>query len=120
MKKEKKEHRLKKKQSIRKKVVGTTERPRLCVFRSLQHMYAQVVDDGNQATMVSVATTEKGARPVLQNLEKKAVAKWVGQEIAKRCLERGIQKVVFDRNGFLYHGRVSYVAEGAREGGLQF
>lgn len=120
MRKEKQEHRLKKKQSIRKKVAGTLERPRLCVFRSLQHVYVQAIDDSTHATLVAVASTEKAIRPALQNLEKRAAAKWIGQEMAKRCLEKGIQKVVFDRNGFLYHGRVSYVAEGAREGGLQF
>lgn len=115
-----KSNRQKKKMSIRKKIFGTEIRPRLCVFRSAKHLYAQIISDDQHTTMVSVSTTEGTLQTSLKSLEKKEQAKRLGQEIARRCLEKGIQQVVFDRNGFLYHGRVSALADGAREGGLQF
>lgn len=107
--------RLTKKVRIRKKVNGTEERPRLCVFRSGKHMYAQVIDDvsGNTvlaASSLSIETDKSG----------KDLAFLVGQEIAKKAISKNIKNVVFDRNGFLYHGRVKALADGAREAGLSF
>ncbi|MBK7992768.1 MAG: 50S ribosomal protein L18 [Blastocatellia bacterium] len=103
---------------IRKKVVGTTQRPRLCVFRSLNHIYAQVVDDLTGSTICSASTLEKDYKEKAGgNIE---AAKYVGQLIAKRAIDKGIQKVVFDRGGYLYHGRIKSLAEAAREIGLSF
>ena len=108
---------------IRKRVQGIDERPRLTVFRSVTHMYVQVVDDMSGRTIASAATTEPAVKGALAkqstggNVEG---AKAVGKAIAERLLEKGIKRVVFDRNGFLYHGRVKAVAEAAREAGLEF
>ena len=110
--------RAKRKKRIRKKVNGTAERPRLTVFRSARHMYAQVVDDLHCKTIASVSTLSKDLRG--QEGDKTAEAKRVGAAIAKACSEHGISKVVFDRNGFLYHGRVRALADAAREAGLSF
>ena len=112
--------RQKRKLSIRKRVNGDTERPRLSVFRSAQHIYAQVVDDISHTTLAAASTVDKETKVAVKGLKKKDRAKRVGQEIAKRCLAKGIDKVVFDRNGFIYHGRISALADGAREGGLKF
>jgi len=112
--------RLKRKLSIRKRVQGSPERPRLSVFRSLNHIYAQVIDDLSQKTLVAASTTEKALKDAVSKDNKRDGAKRIGQEIAKRCLEKGIQQVVFDRNGYIYHGRVSALAAGAREAGLKF
>jgi large subunit ribosomal protein L18 len=101
---------------IRKKVSGTAARPRLAVFRSLKHIYAQVIDDRTGTTLVSASTTEKGS-PDGGNVAGAAV---VGKLIAERAKEKGIGAVVFDRGGFLYHGRVKALADAAREAGLQF
>lgn len=101
---------------IRKKVSGTAARPRLAVFRSLKHIYAQVIDDRTGTTLVSASTTEKGS-PNGGNVAGAAV---VGKLIAERAKEKGIGAVVFDRGGFLYHGRVKALADAAREAGLQF
>lgn len=111
---DRKVNRLKKKIRIRKTVAGTEERPRLCVFRSGKHMYAQVINDITGHTIVSVSS--------LGNEEKSGVelAKHVGMEAAKAAKAKNITNVVFDRNGFLYHGRIKSLAEGAREGGLNF
>lgn len=110
----------KRKKSIRKKVYGTLVRPRLTVFRSDLHIYAQVINDDLGITLVSASSLEKEMSKGLVASKKKDKAKKVGLELAKRCLAKGIDKVVFDRNGYLYHGRVLSLAEGAREAGLQF
>ncbi|XP_030923902.1 50S ribosomal protein L18, chloroplastic [Quercus lobata] len=107
---------------IRKKVEGTTERPRLCVFRSNKHLYVQVIDDTKMHTLASASTMQK---PISEEFDYSAgptidVAKKVGEVIAKSCLEKGITKVAFDRGGYPYHGRVEALANAARENGLQF
>ncbi|RKX55242.1 MAG: 50S ribosomal protein L18 [Thermotoga sp.] len=105
---------------IRKKIFGTPERPRLCVYRSEKHMYAQIIDDTKGHTLVSASTLDKELRDKLEKTWTKEAAREVGKLIGKRALEKGIKKVVFDRAGFKYHGRVKEVAEGAREAGLIF
>jgi len=105
---------------IRKKVEGTQERPRLTVFRSNKHIYAQVIDDFNNQSLASVSTLTKALVAQIEGQKKRDQAKLVGVALAKACTEKGITKVVFDRNGYAYHGRVSALAEGAREGGLEF
>ena len=108
---------------IRKRVRGTSERPRLTVFRSVSHMYVQVVDDSDGRTLASASSVEpalKGAMPGTARGGNVAGAAAVGKIIAERLLQQGIQRVVFDRNGFLYHGRVKAVADAAREAGLNF
>ena len=119
--------RTKRRASIRKRVAGDVERPRLAVFRSLSHIYAQVIDDNTQTTLAATSTLDKevreglaGATEAGKKPNKKDQAKKVGMAIAKICLAKGIDKVVFDRNGFIYHGRISALADGAREGGLKF
>jgi large subunit ribosomal protein L18 len=104
---------------IRKKLLGTSERPRLNVYRSLNHIYVQVVDDLKGQTLVSASTAEgkKGERRTGGNV---AAAKAIGKTIAERAKAKGIEKVVFDRGGYLYHGRIKAVADAAREGGLKF
>jgi large subunit ribosomal protein L18 len=106
---------------IRKKVMGTAERPRLTVFRSLNHIYAQLVDDLTGRTILTVSSMDKEVAPNLKETKGKIEAgKLVGKQIAARAKEKGIERVCFDRSGYLYHGRVKAVAEGAREGGLNF
>ena len=107
--------RLTKKARIRKKVNGTSERPRLCVYRSGRHIYAQIVDDAAGKTLFSTSSLKMGDK-----LSGKEQATKVGQEIAKLAKSKSVESVVFDRNGYLYHGRVKALAEGAREGGLKF
>jgi large subunit ribosomal protein L18 len=105
---------------IRKKIEGTPERPRLNVYRSLNHLYVQLIDDGAGKTLVQASTIEgrtKGQRSTGGNI---ASAKAIGKRIAERAKEKGITKVVFDRGGYLYHGRIKALAEAAREAGLQF
>src|SRR3569623_3040640 len=114
----KKESRKKRHRSLRKRVNGTSERPRLAVFRSTRHIYVQVLDDLEKKTLVSAADIEEALREV--KAPKKERAKQVGAAVAKKCLEKGIDKVVFDRAGYKYHGRVSALADGAREAGLKF
>ena len=104
---------------IRKGLLGTPERPRLNVYRSLNHIYAQVVDDLSGATLVSAASTE-GAKGQKRSGGNVASAKEVGKRIAQRAQEKGVKKVVFDRGGYLYHGRVKALADAAREAGLEF
>jgi large subunit ribosomal protein L18 len=118
----KKQSRKKRHRSLRKRVEGTPERPRLAVFRSTRHIYAQVIDDLQQKTLAGTSDLALGAAAAAGDDEKdkKVLAKKVGAAIAKKCLEKGIDKVVFDRAGFKYHGRVSALAEGAREAGLKF
>ena len=114
----KKDSRKKRHRSLRKRIAGTSERPRLAVFRSTRHIYAQVIDDLVQKTLVSATDIEEALRSL--KAPKKDRAKQVGAAVAKKCLEKGIDKVVFDRAGYKYHGRVSALAEGAREAGLKF
>ena len=102
---------------IRRKVRGTAERPRLAVFRSVANIYVQVIDDAQGRTLVSASSIEKGHRANGGNL---AAAKTIGKLIAERAREKGIQKVVFDRGGYIYHGRVKALADAAREAGLEF
>jgi large subunit ribosomal protein L18 len=108
---------------IRRRVSGTVERPRLTIFRSVAHMYVQVVDDSTGTTIASASTVEpsvKGALPKKVTGGNIAGAKAIGKTIAERLIEKGVKRVVFDRNGFLYHGRVKAVADAAREAGLEF
>ncbi len=105
---------------VRKKVVGTPERPRLNVYRSLKHIYAQVVDDTRGHTLAAASTLDPELREKVAGLSKSEQAALVGQLVARRALEKGIRKVVFDRGGFAYHGRVRRLAEAAREAGLEF
>lgn len=105
---------------VRKKVRGTDESPRLCVFRSNKHIYAQVVSDENGMTLASVSTLSKELRGAFKKSKGIEAAKQIGLALAKVCKEKNITSVVFDRNGFLFHGRVKAVAEGAKEGGLAF
>jgi large subunit ribosomal protein L18 len=105
---------------IRKRVKGTPERPRLSVFRSLRHIYAQVIDDTTGRTLASASTLDPELRDKVKGLRKTEASRLVGQLVAQRALERGITRVVFDRGGYLYHGRVKALAEGAREAGLEF
>lgn len=105
---------------VRKKIWGTDERPRVCVFRSLKHIYAQVISDESGKTLISVSTLSKGVRANLKKTKGVEAAKQVGLKLAEACREKNIDTVVFDRNGFLYHGRVKALSEGAREGGLVF
>jgi large subunit ribosomal protein L18 len=104
---------------IRKKVNGTSQRPRLTVFRSSKHIYAQVIDDASGQTLAHASTLSKDLRGTLDQDNKVAAAKKVGALIAKICKSKKIEKVVFDRNGYLYHGRVSALAAAAREAGLE-
>lgn len=114
-------HRTKNKQHIRKTITGTTERPRLSVYRSLNHIYAQIIDDSSGKTLVAVSSLTKEVRESLkEGMKPKEISKQVGIASAKKALEKNIKQVVFDRNGFRYHGRVQALAEGAREGGLKF
>lgn len=106
--------------TIRKKVVGTAARPRLCVFRSLGHIYAQVIDDQSSVTLASASSTEKALKEACAGKTKKEVAFKIGEAMAAKCKEKGIEAVVFDRGGFKYHGRVLALADGARNGGLKF
>ena len=110
---------------VRRKISGTTERPRLCVFRSLKHMYAQLIDDSKGVTIVSASTLDGEVRAALAGLDseikgKKTAAKVVGKTVAERAVKAGYKSVVFDRGGYLYQGRVAEVAAGAREAGLEF
>ena len=114
---EKKEIRNRIHKRIRRKLAGTTERPRLAVFRSVAHIYAQVIDDEKGATVVSASSVDKSGKTNGGNV---AAAKAIGKLVAERAKEKGIKSVVFDRGGYQYHGRVKALAEGAREGGLAF
>lgn len=105
---------------VRKKISGTPELPRLCVYRSLNHMYAQVVDDSRGCTLVSASTVDPAIRGQLNELDKKGASKLVGKVVAERAMQAGIKQVVFDRGGYVYTGRVAEVATGAREAGLDF
>lgn len=117
------EGRLRRKRRIKLKVRGTTSRPRLSVFRSSRQIYVQIIDDDNGVTIVTSSSKDKGLSTKLKGKSgggNKEAAKLVGLEVAKKAKAAGIKKVVFDRGGYLYHGRVKALAEGAREGGLEF
>jgi len=105
---------------VRKNLVGTSQRPRLCVFRSLSEIYAQVIDDSNGHTLISASTIDGELRSQMKGLDKSKQAQLVGKTIAERAKSKGIKAVVFDRGGFRYMGRVKALADGAREGGLEF
>jgi large subunit ribosomal protein L18 len=105
---------------VRKKVLGTSDRPRLNVFRSLDHIYAQVIDDSQGHTLVSASTIDPALREQIRGLTKSEQAKLVGKTVAERAKAAGIKLVVFDRGGYPYHGRVKALADGSREGGLEF
>ncbi|RAL25031.1 50S ribosomal protein L18 [Lujinxingia litoralis] len=119
-KSDKASNRLRRKRRIRKKITGTAARPRLTVFRSNAGIYAQLIDDIDGRTVAAAGSNDKEKRSEFAELDKTAQAKEVGKLLAERAKEKGIEQVVFDRNGFIYHGRVAAVAEGAREAGLQF
>ena len=112
--------RLKRHYRMRKDLNGTAERPRLNVFRSLNHIYAQIINDDTSTTLVSASTIDKDIRATIENGGNIEAAKLIGTEVAKRAIAQGIEKVVFDRGGYIYHGRIAAVAEGAREAGLKF
>ena len=116
----KKAMRLKRKKRIRTKVSGTSDRPRLTVFRSAKHIYAQIVDDTRGQTLISASTMEKQMREKEKAENKVSTADEIGKLVAKRALDKGISSVVFDRNGYKYHGRVKALSDGARETGLDF
>jgi large subunit ribosomal protein L18 len=115
-----KQARIKRKKRIRKKIAGAPQRPRLSVFRSAKHTYAQIIDDANGTTLVAASSTEQRVKDAPKFENKVAVANFVGKLIGERALEKGVREIIFDRNGFLYHGRVKAVSEGAREAGLVF
>ena len=113
--------RLKNKIRVRKKVTGTTERPRVAVFKSLKQVYAQVIDDSKGVTLISASSLSKDIQKDVSNAKSKIdKSKIVGKYLAEKAVEKGIESVVFDRSGYRYHGRVQAIAEGAREGGLKF
>lgn len=114
------ERRLRRHLRVRKKVFGTPDRPRLAVFRSLNHIYAQIIDDVRGHTLVSASTLDPEIREKVKGLRKTDAARVVGEVLGQRALAAGITRVVFDRGGFKYHGRVKALADGARAAGLQF
>ncbi len=114
------EARLRKHARVRKKIKGTPERPRLNVFRSLNHIYAQIIDDTTGVTLVSASTIDPALKGKVEFGGNKEAAKEVGKLIATKATEKGIKQVVFDRGGYIYHGRIKELADGAREAGLDF
>ncbi len=116
----KNQDRLKRHKRVRAKVKGTAEAPRLSVYRSLNHIYAQIIDDVKGVTLVTASTLDKEVKGLIADKDKKAQACAVGELLAKKAKSKGIEAVVFDRGGYLYTGRVANLADGAREGGLQF
>lgn len=119
-KKDKNQDRVIRHARVRKKVSGTAERPRLCVYRSINHIYAQVIDDVKGNTLCSASTLSKDVASQIANATKSEASKIVGAAVAKKALALGIKQVVFDRGGYLYTGRVQALADGAREAGLEF
>jgi len=118
--KERRDSRKKRQVRVRRKVMGSPGRPRLCVFRSAKHIYAQIIEDTTGTTLVSASTVVKAVAGDLQSSGNVAAAKHVGKKIAEQALAKNITQVVFDRNGFLYHGRIKALADAAREAGLSF
>ena len=119
-KKVRESNRYRRKRRIRKKVFGTSDRPRLTIYRSNEGIYAQLIDDLKGHTLAAAASNDNDNREDFASLEKTEQAHQVGKLLAERAQKKGIEKAVFDRNGFIYHGRVAAVADGAREAGLQF
>ncbi|MBO4375629.1 MAG: 50S ribosomal protein L18 [Lachnospiraceae bacterium] len=119
-KKSRSDVREKKHKKIRNRFSGTPERPRLSVFRSNTHMYAQIIDDTKGHTLAAASTNEKDVKAALKNTDDTEAAAYVGKLIGQRALEKGIKTVVFDRGGFVYHGKVQALADAAREAGLEF
>lgn len=117
---DKNQERLRRHTRVRKKVSGTSETPRLSVYRSLNHIYAQIIDDVKGVTICSASTMEKDVKAKTAEMTKVEAAKYVGKTVAERAAKAGITAVVFDRGGYLYTGRVAALADGAREGGLNF
>lgn len=117
---DKNQDRLKRHARVRKKVAGTAECPRLSVYRSLNHIYAQIIDDDAKTTLVAASTMEKAIAKAVEGKSKKEAAKIVGTKVAEKAMAKGITQVVFDRGGYLYTGRVASLADGAREAGLKF
>ena len=117
---DKNQDRLKRHARVRKKVAGTAEGPRLSVYRSLNHIYAQIIDDDAKTTLVAASTMEKAIAKAVEGKSKKEAAKIVGTKVAEKAMAKGITQVVFDRGGYLYTGRVASLADGAREAGLKF
>ena len=113
-------NRLQRHKRVRRKITGTTQRPRLCVFRSSNNIYAQRIDDANRVTLTAASSLDAEVKGAVNHGGNKEAAKMVGAMIAKRAIEKGITEVVFDRGGYLYHGRVQVLAEAAREAGLKF
>ena len=113
-------NRLQRHKRVRRKITGTTQRPRLCVFRSSNNIYAQIIDDANRVTLTAASSLDAEVKGAVNHGGNKEAAKMVGEMIAKRAIEKGISEVVFDRGGYLYHGRVQVLAEAAREAGLKF
>lgn len=114
------EHRRLRHLRIRRRMVASADRPRLSVFRSLQHIYAQIIDDTRGLTLAAASTLDPEVRAVLKSKKKAEAGQLVGQLIAKRALEKGVTKVLFDRAGYKYHGRIKALADAARQAGLQF
>lgn len=112
--------RLQRHKRVRRKVFGTPQRPRLCVFRSSNNIYAQIIDDTNRVTLVAASSLDEAVKGAVNHTGNKEAAKLVGEMVAKKALEKGITEVVFDRGGYIYHGRIKELAEGAREAGLKF
>ena len=113
-------NRLQRHKRVRRKITGTTQRPSLCVFRSSNNIYAQIIDDANRVTLTAASSLDAEVKGAVNHGGNKEAAKMVGEMIAKRAIEKGITEVVFDRGGYLYHGRVQVLAEAAREAGLKF
>ena len=112
--------RLQRHKRVRRKVFGTPQRPRLCVFRSSNNIYAQIIDDTNRVTLVAASSLDEAVKGAVNHTGNKEAAKMVGEMVAKKAVEKGITYVVFDRGGYIYHGRIKELAEGAREAGLKF
>ena len=112
--------RLQRHKRVRRKVFGTPQRPRLCVFRSSNNIYAQIIDDTNRVTLVAASSLDEAVKGAVNHTGNKEAAKLVGEMVAKKAVEKGITEVVFDRGGYLYHGRIKELAEGVREAGLKF
>ncbi|HSQ88561.1 50S ribosomal protein L18 [Romboutsia sp.] len=113
-------NRLQRHKRVRRKITGTTQRPRLCIFRSANNIYAQIIDDTNRVTLAAASSLDAEVKGAVNHTGNKEAARKVGEMIAKKAVEKGITEVVFDRGGYLYHGRVQELAEGAREAGLKF
>ena len=113
-------NRLQRHKRVRRKITGTTQRPRLCVFRSSNNIYAQIIDDANRVTLTAASSLDAEVKGAVNHGGNKEAAKMVGEMIAKRAIEKGITEVVFDRGGYLYHGKIKALADAAREAGLKF